>query len=90
MGCFLFSCCRWRVTPKRRGQSRAGAGDSTRLLRRKGKKSHPRNPKRFHSRYIFGYGILLYMRKIADFCPFTAYFGDFEGVFLYEYIFIHM
>ena len=21
------------------------------------------------------------MRKIADFCPFTAYFGDFEGVF---------
>ena len=46
-------------------------------------KSHLRNQKRFHSRYNFGYGILLYMRKTADFCPFTARFGGFEGVFSY-------
>jgi hypothetical protein len=40
--------------------------------------------KRFHSRYNFGYGILLYMRKTAYFCPFTAYFGGFEGIFSFR------
>ena len=40
-----------------------------------------RNQKRFHSRYNFGYGILLYMHKTAHFCPFTAQFGGFKGVF---------
>ena len=39
--------------------------------------------KRFHSRYNFGYGILLYMRKTAHFCSFTALFGGFEGVFYF-------
>ena len=43
-------------------------------------KSHLRNQKGFHSRYNFGYGILLYMRK----CPFTAHFGGFEGDFSYK------
>ena len=47
-------------------------------------KSHLRNQKRFHSRYNFGYGILLYVRKIPRFCPFTAHFGGFEGVFSYR------
>ena len=37
--------------------------------------------KRFHSRYNFGYGILLYMLKMPYFCPFAAYFSGFEGVF---------
>ena len=46
-------------------------------------KSRLRNQKRFHSRYNFGYGILLYMRKIADFCHFTAHFGGFKGIFSY-------
>lgn len=41
----------------------------------------PRNQKRFHSRYNFGYGILLYMPQTACFCPLTALFGGFEGVF---------
>ena len=44
-------------------------------------KSHLRNQKRFHSRYNFGYGILLYIRKIPHFRPLTALFGGFEGVF---------
>ena len=44
-------------------------------------KSHLRNQKRFHSRYNFGYGILLYIRKIPHFRPFTAHFGGFEGIF---------
>ena len=44
-------------------------------------KSPPRNQKRFHSRYNFGYGILLYIRKTAHFCPLTAHFGGFKGVF---------
>ena len=52
---------------------------------RKGKtvrfKSHPRNQKRFHSRYNFGYGILFYMRKMPHFCLLTAHFGGFEGGF---------
>ena len=47
-------------------------------------KSHPRNQKRFHSRYNFGYGILLYIRKMPYFCPFTALFGGFEGDFSYK------
>ena len=46
-------------------------------------KSHLRNKKRFHSRYNFGYGILLYIRKMPLFCPLTAPFGGFEGVFSY-------
>ena len=46
-------------------------------------KSHPRNQKRFHSRYNFGYGILLSIRKTPYFCPFTAHFGGFEGIFSY-------
>ena len=54
---------------------------------RKGKtvrfKSHPRNQKRFHSRYNFGYGILLSIRKMPCFCLLTAYFGGFKGVFSY-------
>lgn len=37
--------------------------------------------KRFHSRYNFGYGILLYIRKMPHFSPLTAHFGGFEGVF---------
>lgn len=37
--------------------------------------------KRFHSRYNFGYGILLYMRKMPYFCPLTAHLGDSRGVF---------
>ena len=37
--------------------------------------------KRFHSRYNFGYGILFSIRKIPYFCPFTAHFGGFKGVF---------
>ena len=32
-------------------------------------KSRLRNQKRFHSRYNFGYGILLYIRKTPHFCP---------------------
>ena len=40
-----------------------------------------RNQKRFHSRYNFGYGILLYIRKMPRFCPETAHLGGFEGVF---------
>ena len=40
--------------------------------------------KRFHSRYNFGYGILLYMRKMPCFCPLTAHFGGFKGVFSYS------
>ena len=47
-------------------------------------KSHPRNQKRFHSRYNFGYGILLYIRKMPHFCPKTAHFDGFEGVFSYK------
>ena len=46
-------------------------------------KSHLRNQKRFHSRYNFGYGILIYIRKTAHFRPFTAHFGGFEGIFSY-------
>ena len=42
-----------------------------------------RNQKRFHSRYNFGYGILLYIREMPYFCPFTAHFGGFEGVFYF-------
>ena len=44
-------------------------------------KSHPRNQKRFHSRYNFGYGILLYIRKMPLFCPLTAHFGGSRGIF---------
>ena len=40
--------------------------------------------KRFHSRYNFGYGILLYIRKTPHFCPLTAILGGFEGVFSYK------
>ena len=47
-------------------------------------KSRPRNQKRFHSRYNFDYGILLYVRKTAHFRPFTAQFGGFEGVFSFR------
>ena len=43
-----------------------------------------RNQKRFHSRYNFGYGILLYIRKMPIFCPKTAHFDGFEGVFSYK------
>ena len=46
-------------------------------------KSPPRNQKRFHSRYNFGYGILLYIRKMLYFFPFTAHFCGFEGVFYF-------
>ena len=46
-------------------------------------KSHLRNQKRFHSRYNFGYGILLYIRKMPRFRPLTAHFDGFEGVFSY-------
>ena len=62
---------------------RHGKRDTTRVGRPplEATKSHPRNQKRFHSRYNFGYGILLYMRKTADFCPFIAHFSDFEGIF---------
>ena len=42
--------------------------------------------KRFHGRYNFGYGILLSIRKMPYFCPFTAHFSGFEGVFSHEYI----
>jgi len=38
---------------------------------------------KFHSRYNFGYGILLYMREMPYFCPFTAHFGGFMGIFSY-------
>ena len=44
----------------------------------------PPQPKRFHSRLGFGYGILLYIQKIAHFRPFTAHFGGFEGIFSYK------
>ena len=37
--------------------------------------------KRFHSRYNFGYGILLYIRKMPIFRPLTALFGGSRGVF---------
>ena len=47
-------------------------------------KSPPRNQKRFHSRYNFGYGILLYIRKMPIFRPLTAIFGGFEGIFSYK------
>ena len=39
--------------------------------------------KRFHSRYNFGYGILLYIRKMPLFHPKTALFGGSRGVFSY-------
>ena len=45
-------------------------------------KSHP-NHQKIHSRYNFGYGILLSIRKTPYFCPFTAHFGGFEGIFSY-------
>ena len=44
------------------------------------KSLHP-HQKIFHSRYNFGYGILLYMRKTLYFRPLTAHLGGFEGVF---------
>ena len=44
----------------------------------------PRNQKRFHSRYNFGYGILLYIRKMPIFRPLTALFGGSRGVFSYK------
>ena len=47
-------------------------------------KSHPRNQKSFHSRSGFGYGILLYIRKMPYFRPFTAHFGGFKGFFPYK------
>ena len=50
-----------------------------------GYKSHLRNQKRFHSRYNFGYGILFFIQKTPYFCPFTAHFGGFEGVFSFIY-----
>ena len=60
-------------------------GGARRLYFRVGnEKSHPRNQKRFHSRYNFGYGILLYIRKMPTFSPLTAHFGGFEGVFSYK------
>ena len=40
--------------------------------------------KRFHSRYNFGYGILLYIRKMPRFRPLTAHFGGFEGIFSFR------
>ena len=40
--------------------------------------------KRFHSRYNFGYGILLYIRKMPYFCPKTALSGGSRGVFSYK------
>ena len=48
-------------------------------------KSRLRNQKRFHSRYNFGYGILLYILKMPYFRPFTAAFGGFEGDFCFRY-----
>ena len=39
------------------------------------------NQKQFHSRYNFGYGILLYIQKMPYFCHKTALFGGFDGVF---------
>ena len=63
------------AAPCRRREPKASLGCST---------SHPRNQKRFHSRYNFGYGILLSIRKMPYFCPFTAHFGGFEGVFSYK------
>ena len=45
-------------------------------------KSCLRNQKRFHSRYNFGYGILLSIRKMPVFRPLTALSGGFEGFFL--------
>ena len=38
--------------------------------------------KRFHSRYNFGYGILLYIRKMPIFRSLNAHFGCFEGIFI--------
>ena len=46
--------------------------------------SPPRNQKRFHSRYNFGYGILLYIRKMPVFRPLTALFGGSRGIFSYK------
>ena len=46
-------------------------------------KSSHLDQKRFHSRYNFGNGILLYIRKIPHFRPFTAHFGGFMGIFSY-------
>ena len=40
--------------------------------------------KRFHSRLGFGYGILLYIRKMPRFRPLTAHFGGSRGVFSYK------
>ena len=37
--------------------------------------------KRFYGRYNFGYGILLYIRKMPIFCPLTAHFGGSRGSF---------
>jgi hypothetical protein len=71
------------VEPKREAFKPNSFGAENDTRREWANKSHPRNQKRFHSRYNFGYGILLYMRKTADFCPFTAHFGGFEGVFPY-------
>ena len=34
----------------------------------------------------FGYGILLYIRKMPIFRPFTALFGGFKGVFLPKFL----
>ena len=40
--------------------------------------------KRFHSRYNFGYGILLYIREMPIFRPLSAIFSGFKGIFSYK------
>ena len=65
-------------------KERAGDRREATMIWWRAMKNPTRNQKRFHSRYNFGYGILLSIRKTPHFRPFTAYFGGFEGVFSYK------
>ena len=81
-----------REPKKRAGERRAAtieAEGQGAALALKPPKTHPRNQKRFHSRYNFGYGILLYIRKMPIFRPLTAHFGGSRGVFLIKPIIRH-
>ena len=58
--------------------------NKTTMRREWAMKNSTQNNQRIHSRYNFGYGILLYIRKTPYFCPLTAHFGGSRGVFSYK------
>ena len=75
-GC-RFCKAKWSAVPTRQPSSVAAC-------RQSGATSHSRTQKRFHSRYNFGYGILLYIRETPYFRPKTAHFGGSRGIFPYK------